>query len=554
MSSQRLLLPAALLLVACAPAKTPNDQPVAVALDSITVSALQSHLEYLADDALAGREAGTPGYDDAARYVADTLRDLGALPAIDDTWHQDVALRSFRVRDDAATLQLHLPDGDRQLRYRDDFSLRADATREQVSVRAAVVYAGYGVHAPEFDYSDYDGIDVTGKIVALFSGAPSLLPDAQRAWHASSLTKREVALERGAIGFITLRSREQEQRRAWDDVKDRIGKTASMAWIDPAGRASGLLSEFAASASLSPAAAAILFENAALSYDEVLDASAENRVASFDLGIEVSMSVHAEHDTVHSANVVGMIRGSDPALADEYVVYTAHLDHVGVREDSEDDDKIYNGAYDNAMGIALMLETARAMSKSPPRRSALFVAVTAEEKGLLGSDYFVNNPPLPIPSMVANINLDMPLFLYPLADLIAIGSELSSMGDAIQRATAAEGFELADDPLPEENLFARSDQYSFARKGIPAVFLISGFTSSDDTIDGEAAYRDHLRNYYHEPGDDLTRPIDWDSALRFARVNARIGFELGNADARPFWHTDNPVAKKLASFATGNLR
>ena len=552
MKHRHLLLSALLLLVACMPVKAPLEPaPVDQALESISIAGLQRHLQYLADDARAGREAGTAGYNDAARYVAETMAAMGVLSATDDTWYQDIALRTFRVRDDTATMTLHLPDVAHELAYRDDFSLRADATRESVTVRAAVVYAGYGVHAPEFGYSDYDGIDVRGKIVALFGGAPSIIADAQRGWHASSLTKREVALERGAVGFITLRSREQEQRRAWDDVKERIGKTPGMAWIDTTGRASGLLSEFEASASLSPGAAERLFDNAAISYSDALDANAENRAASIDLDVEVTLAVNSKHDTAHSANVVGLVRGSDPALADEYVVYTAHLDHVGVREDSENADKIYNGAYDNAMGVALMLETARAMTIRPPRRSVLFVALTAEEKGLLGSDYFVHAPPLPLTSMVANINLDMPLFLYPLADLIAIGAELSSMGDAIERATVAEGFELAADPLPEENLFARSDQYSFARKGIPAVFLISGFNSTDDAIDGEAVYRDHLKNHYHEPGDDLTRPIDWDSALRFARSNARIGFDIGNDDERPTWNTDNPVARKLASLGRG---
>jgi Zn-dependent M28 family amino/carboxypeptidase len=249
------------------------------------------------------------------------------------------------------------------------------------------------------------------------------------------------------------------------------------------------------------------------------------------------LSQHASHEEATSTNVVGLLRGSDPVLAGEYIVYTAHLDHVGVGTPVDGDD-IYNGYYDNAMGIALMLEAARAFAAMPlrPARSILFVAVAGEERGLLGSDYFAHYPTVPTEALIANVNLDMPLFLYPLADITAFGAEHSSLESLIAPAIATEDFLLTPDPIPEEVIFIRSDQYSFVRQGVPAVYLVPGFASQDPAIDGAAAFREHLATHYHRPSDDDTRPVHWDSALRFARANVRIGLQISATAERPSWN------------------
>jgi Zn-dependent M28 family amino/carboxypeptidase len=198
------------------------------------------------------------------------------------------------------------------------------------------------------------------------------------------------------------------------------------------------------------------------------------------------------------------------------------------------------------MGSALMIETARVFAASPPRRSILFVAVTAEERGLLGSDYFAHYPTVPSASMVANVNLDMPLFLFPVADIIAFGAEHSSLEPTIAAAISAEGFALTPDPMPEENIFRRSDQYSFVRKGVPAAFLVPGYASSDPDVDGQAVVVDHRKHHYHRPSDDLSRTVDWDSAVRFARANARIGYAIANDDDRPTWNEGDFFGDKFA--------
>ena len=309
-----------------------------------------------------------------------------------------------------------------------------------------------------------------------------------------------------------------------------------MTWVNDAGEASGYFEELQTATFLSMPTAEQLFGLSPLSYEQALDKAEASEPASANLGVEITLSRRTEHTTSASPNVIGVVRGTDPELADEFVVYSAHLDHVGVAGDEEDEDRIHNGAYDNAMGIALMLETARAIAAAPPKRSVLFVAVTAEEKGLIGSDYFVHNPPVPIDAMVANINLDMPLFLFPVADLIAFGSQHSSLQGVAESSAEKEGFTFSPDPIPEENLFVRSDQYSFVRRGVPAVYLVPGFTSLDDNLDGEALFHDHIDNHYHEPSDDLTRPVDWDSAIRFARAHTRIGYAVATHADRPTWN------------------
>ena len=518
---------------------------IAAALDLITLEALEMHVRYLADDAREGREAGEAGYDDAANYVAEQLMTMRVEPAGVEGWYQPVVLRRYRIESDSATLTLHRDGNDTEFVYRDDFSMRADAVRESTSVRAEVVYVGYGVHAPMHGYSDYEGIDVRGKIVAMFRGAPDVIEGTERAYYASSRTKAEEAVSRGAIGFLGLRSRKSEERRSWEDAKKSIGKSAQMVWVNEAGQASRYFAEIRGSASINIETAEEVFGLSPLSFEQALDAAEAGEPASAALGVEITLAQRSTHSNLLSPNVIGMVRGTDPELANEYVVYTAHLDHVGVI-DVDEEDTIHNGAYDNAMGVALMLETARAFAAAPARRSVLFIALTAEEKGLLGSDYFVNNPTVPVGSIVANINLDMPLFLYPVADLVAFGSQHSSLQGAVEAAAADEGFVFSPDPMPEENIFVRSDQFSFVRKGVPAVYLIPGFTSTDASIDGEALFRDHLKNHYHEPTDDMGRPFHWESALRFARAHTRIGYKIADERERPGWNEGNFFGEKYA--------
>jgi Zn-dependent M28 family amino/carboxypeptidase len=255
---------------------------------------------------------------------------------------------------------------------------------------------------------------------------------------------------------------------------------------------------------------------------------------SFDLPRRARFSRSSRHGVARSCNVAGLLQGSDPALRHETVVFTAHLDHLGVGE-AVDDDAIYNGAFDNASGTSVMIEVARAFRSlpRPPRRSILFLAVTGEEKGLLGSEFFTEQPTVPLDDIVANVNLDMFLMLHPLRDIIAFGEEHSTLTQAVAQAAKRLGFEVTPDPMPSEVIFVRSDQYEFVKKGIPAIFLVAGFKGHQP---GKVSGETWMRDIYHTQKDDMNQYMDLESGATFARANLMIGWEIANAEERPRWN------------------
>ena len=533
----------ALALSACSdkPAQTAADVATSTdeALSLINKDNMLAHLEYLASDELEGREAGTPGYDMAAEYVAKQFEAIGLEPGGTEGWYQPVELQSYIIDTDSPQITIHRDEGDVELGYREEFLMYADKVRAENTVRGEVVYVGYGVHAPEFGYSDLDGLDLEGKIVAYFGGGPQMIKGDKLAHYSSSRTKGKEFVKRGVVGTIGLYRRKSEASFPWERAVKTSGKKPSLTWVSASGEADNFNPEIQVSALLSPDYARELFATTPIGFEEARDKTEASEVASVPLGFEVSMSRKTIHERITSPNVIGMLRGSDPELADEYIVYTAHLDHTGRTSAPIDGDDINNGMYDNAMGTAIMIEAARALAQNPPRRSILFIALAAEEKGLLGSDYFAHYPTVSADSIVANVNMDMPLFLFPTNEMVAFGAEHSSLGAVAEQAAEAEGFKLVPDQLPEEILFSRSDQFSFVRQGITAIWLDSSIESSDPEVDGPAIIDDHLKNHYHKPSDDLTRPIVWDDALSFTRANARIGWIVGNSDERPVWNDDS---------------
>jgi hypothetical protein len=540
----------AFVLTACAkeaPEETSADTAVVEAesmlstleqgLAVIDRDGIEAHLKYLADDALMGRMTGTPEYDEAAAYVVRHFEEIGLEPGGDDGWYQQVPMLARRINVDSAKFVFHQDDVEKAQRWKEDFVMSGDTVRSETEITAEVVFVGFGVHAPDMNYSDYDGIDVEGKIVAAFGGAPDSFPHNERAYYSSRLSKAEEAVRQGAIGYVGLRSRTDQRRYTWKRLSENAGVRPGMSWLNLSGEAANYFPELQGSAVLNVPPAHELFKRAPISFEQALDAADAGTPLSTPLGTEITLARKTDHESITSPNIIGILRGSDPELANEYVVFTAHLDHIGTGVPINGD-TIYNGMYDNAMGMSLLIETARAFAAmpEPPRRSILFIALTGEERGLVGSDYYAHYPTVPSDSLVANVNLDMPLLLYPLADVIAFGAEHSSLEQTISEVVAEEDFVLATDPIPEQVLFIRSDQYSFVKKGVPSVFLVPGFTSTDPAIDGGAIFNAHLQTHYHQPSDDLSRPIDWDSALRFARANVRIGYAVAEADERPTWN------------------
>lgn len=504
---------------------------------TISADAIRAHVEFLSDDLLEGRAAGSRGHELATRYVASQMRQIGLEPAGDGgDWLQWLDLIEATRVLPAAELVVHRRGGhDDKLtpieHFIPGFYFGATATE----VTAPAVYAGYGIHAPELGHDDFAGIDLKGRIAVVLAGAPARFPDSQRA-HYSSRSKTEGLVARGAIGIVTVDTPEEEIRVPWQR-KIRLSWTPRMRLLDSAGQPIDAYPEIRGSVSVSAAAAERLFAGGPASADAAFTAAREGRFASFAMPIELTLSAKNSLSRAKSANVVGLLRGSDPLLADEYVVMTAHLDHIG-RGAAVGGDVIYNGAFDNASGVAVMLEAARALADSAnrPRRSILVVAVTAEERGLLGSDHFARQPTVPRDALVANINTDMPVALYPVSGMTLYGADHSTLGAVARAALAAEGLAEVPDATPEEVYFVRSDQYSFVRQGIPAIMVDTGEVSSDAGIDAAAVMRQFMLRDYHMPSDSTALPIHWPSLARLTRVNVNLTRAIADADARPQWH------------------
>ncbi len=515
------------------------EQDIAATIEKIesapdAAARLRADVAWIADDAREGRDTGSQGHVDAATYVAARMERIGLQPGADGEWMQDVPFISAVQVPGAASMSITGADGENNLLVNlEDFVVSPSLVADEFRIEEAeAVFVGYGIHAPEFGHDDYEGVDVDGKIVVYFSGVPDIFDNESRAHFNSGSVKINEASERGAVGAISLSTRNDDDHSGWP--QSTPGPV--MTWQWPDGRADTSGPNIRGAAVLHPAKAPLLFEGAAHSYADVRDAAMEKGEAtgSFDLAIKVSMAGALTRQTFTSPNVVGLIPGRNPELRDEYVVLTAHLDHVGIDEADirGGKDGINNGAMDNAIGVATLLEAARDfMGDGAPARSILIVALTAEEKGLLGADYFAHFPTTGDGEMVANVNLDMPVMLHSFTDVIAFGAERSSIGPIMRDALENAGIALSPDPIPELGIFTRSDHYRFVEQGVPSIFLWTGFANG-----GEKNFWDFYQDHYHRPSDDLSLQIRYKDLARFAEVNYIIARALADGPQRPVWN------------------
>jgi len=550
MSIRRLCAPAALLLLlgaACtqappppAPTSPPSpDAPEAkVALDTVSPDRVKAHMTTLADDAMEGRGPGTPGYERALQYVETAVGEMGLAPAGDNgSFRQRVPLRNGTVLADESRIMVTGPSGRHELRYGVDALLGADHLRETVSLDdVPVVFVGYGVSAPMLGYDDYAVAgDVTGKVVAYLSGAPAKFPSNERAYFSSGAVKDAEAVRRGAIGTVSFTSPDDPRFR-WN-VSVATSAQGGFSWLDAEGRPNRGDAALRGSVSLNHSGVARLFEGTPKPLAQIFADAAASTPQAVPLPTRLSVTTRTRHRAVDSANLVARLEGSDPSLRQQHVVYVAHIDHFGVGTPMNGD-AIYNGAHDNASGVAIVLEVARAFRAlpTPPRRSVIFLFVTAEEWGLLGSDYFARNPTVPKDSLVANLSLDMPFLFHRLLDIVPYGAQHSSLADPVAKAAAHLGVGLATDPIPEQVLFIRSDHYSFVRQGVPSLFIKSGFQTGDPSKDGGAINAAYRSDVYHKPNDDMSQPFDFEAGAMHARLNFLIGWLVAQTEARPGWN------------------
>ena len=503
--------------------------------------AMRAHIAFLADDLLEGRETGSRGYDIAANYVASQMRQYGVLPKGDHGGYlQKVPLRMARLAPGSAVLELHGKNGKESLAYLDQFVATASTLEAVSEVSAPLVFIGHGIEAPRFGHDDYAGMDVKGKMVVVLAGRPSTFPTEEGAHFGSSRQKRLSAVRHGAVGMIVIPTPATE--KVFPFAKNRDYQyVPDMAWIDKEGKAGRESGVFQNRVGLSIPAAQRLFANVDARLDDIYALAAANKpVPRLDLQLSARAAKKSTLSDLSSSNVIGMIEGSDPVLKHEYVVYSAHMDHLGTIKEKTGDN-IYNGAMDNASGVATLLEAARMFSRSGvrPKRSILFIALTGEEKGMLGSDYFASNPTVPKGAIVANVNLDMPLLTYDFKDVVAFGSQHSTLQGIAASAVKKMGLDLLPDPWPEQGIFTRSDQYMFVQQGIPALAIKTGMGSYRKDENPVKLWADFRATHYHEPSDDLALPFNFDAAARFAQLNYMIALEIANAPKRPAWNKDD---------------
>ncbi|MGH7724343.1 MAG: M28 family peptidase [Candidatus Eiseniibacteriota bacterium] len=486
-----------------------------------------TNFQYLASDAMRGRQTGSPEHRRAAEYVAEQFRTLGLEPGAAGSYLQPVSFVTRRVRESECSLELVFPNRTERLELGRDATLQMSIDApEQIEARA--VFAGYGISVPDQGYDDVAKANLKGRIAVFIQGAPESVTEPRRS-HAQSSAERWARLrEAGAIGMTQIRNprhsdlnweRAAAQRftpgmsLADPEVDERGGQQVAISW--------------------NPAHAQRLFDGAPHTFDALLTmADSGSALPSFDLAPKVRARVHYDREVVESQNVVAVLPAATNPLSRENVVLTGHLDHLGVGAPVAGD-SINNGAMDNASGIAELIEVARKLKEGPPlRRSVVFAFVTGEEKGLLGSYYYTRRPTVPAPSIVANVNVDMVLPIVPFVHVVVHGVGESSLGDLARRVATETGVDVIPDPQPDRNLFIRSDQYNFIRAGIPALAFSAGAVPGSPQ---DSTLRKWTRERYHRPSDDLDQPFDREAPVRIIHFVTRLTTEIANTASRPTW-------------------
>jgi hypothetical protein len=497
-----------------------------------------SHVAVLADDKLEGRDTGSEGHRKAAQYVAGEFERLGLKPAGTDGYFQTVPLLSRTIDETHTSLALVRGTGQEVLTLGQDaiIGMHIDPAP---TIEAEMLFAGFGLSIPEANHDDFAGLDINGKLVVFIVGAPPRVPE-HLAAHLQSHAERAALLKRrGAIGTVTILNpystdmfwqhltltRFQQSMILADLAMDETNGLKLAVWINP-NHADKLLA------------------GSGHTVREIFAArEAGKPLPRFAIPSKLKATVSVNRGNAASQNVVAELPGNDPKLKDEYVVFTAHLDHMGVGEPINGD-SIYNGAMDNAAGVATLLDVAAMLKQNGTklRRSILFVAVTGEERGMVGSRFFTQELTLNSKTIVANINTDMFLPLFPLKKLTIYGLDESDLGRDARTVARSQGVEPLADFEPARNLFVRSDQYSFVRRGIPSLALKFGFDmhSPEDVI-----VKKWMKERYHAPSDDLAQPVDKQAAGAFDVLVAKLLERIANRDQRPRW-TDTSFFKRFA--------
>ncbi|HEV2986225.1 MAG TPA: M20/M25/M40 family metallo-hydrolase [Vicinamibacterales bacterium] len=506
-----------------------------------------SHVEALANDGMEGRNTGSPAHKRAADYVAAQFQKAGLEPSGDTasrSYIQPVSFNTRQIVEQRSSLAIVRNGNPEPLKLGEDanFSMRIDPAP---SIDAPLVFVGYGLKVPELQIDDLggrdgidgvdgvDGVDVRGAVVVYIAATPKSLPGPLQAHFGSAAERWKTYRAAGAVGTLSLANPKSMDIPWSRSTLARLQPQMSLvdaSLDDAAGQ------QFAVT--MNPAHADKLFTGTGHTFQELLAlVDAGKPLPRFALPLRVRATTAVERSQVVSQNVAGILRGWDPRRRDEYVVLSAHLDHLGVGEpiDGHRGDRIYNGAMDNASGVAAILEVATELHEMGlrPARSILFVAVTGEEKGELGSRYFAAHPPVPRRNIVANVNTDMFLPLFPLKTLMVLGLDESDLGQDVRAVAREIALNVQSDPEPQRNRFVRSDQYSFVKVGIPAVAMKVGYEPGSPEARIAAKW---IAERYHAPSDDLNQPFDMAAGGKYVEVLRSLAVRIANRADAPSWN------------------
>ena len=506
----------------------------------ITPEEIDAHLRFLSSDLLEGRAPATRGGALAEQYIATELETFGVKPGVGDTsYFQRVPIDV--VKADPKTIKVTASGkANANLRFTDDVVVWPGSATQSSSAKGELVFVGYGATAPEYKWDDFKGTDVRGKILLVLVGDPPAPASEPNLFGGRAMTyygrwtyKYEEAERRGAAGMLIVHTTAAASY-GWNVV---VGSNSTEHRLLP--RPANAPAPLAWRGWITDSAATALLAQAGLNM-ATLRKQAESRdfrPVSTGIVIDASMQNSLEH--LSSNNVVGLVRGIDPKVRDEYVVYSAHWDHLGIGP-AVNGDSIYNGAVDNASGVATVLSIAHAAAEGvKPRRSQLFVFVTAEESGLLGSQYFGEHPTVPASKIVAALNMDVVPLNGRVRDLDVLGDNKSSLGPSLARLVRSQGIRIDPDAHPEAGHFYRSDHFSFAKVGIPSVSIGGGV----DYVDRPAGWGlqqadDYTAHHYHQPSDEYSPNFDLRGAAQLGEIVYRFGTSIANADTVPTWNAD----------------
>ncbi|MFN6963354.1 MAG: M28 family peptidase [Pyrinomonadaceae bacterium] len=518
---------------------------------------LRERVKRLSADDFEGRGPGTEGGRRAAQYIADQMRSSGVEPANKGSYFQNVKLVGVKA-DPNTSLTVTGKSKAESYKFGDEFVATTGAQTSAVSVDADLVFVGYGIDAPLYKWNDYkgDAADYRGKVLMIMVNDPPATDDEPGLFGGKALTyygrwtyKYEEAARKGAAGVILIHT-DESAGYGWNVVRTSNGN-----WRYEIARSAGDATPFLQLKSwATDKAAKEILDQAGLDLDELRKAARSRDFKPVNTGLKVKIDLKSETKTFDSPNVVGMVRGSDARLRNEFVVYTAHWDHLGVGEPNSSGDRIYNGAYDNASGVATVLAIAETLARMPqrqrPKRSFLFLFPTAEEQGLLGAEYYARHPLVPLSRTVANVNIDGVNFFGKVSDMMPLGADRSTLMAPIKAAADERGLTLEGDARPEQGFFFRSDHFPFAKVGVPAVSLQHG-DSFIEPLKGEAAsfFKDYNAKYYHQATDEYHDWWDISAMVQEAEFALAIGMRIANDRVRPRYNeTDEFSAADRARF------